>query len=394
MKTTPSCGRPRLSRRQLLRDALRVGAVSAGGLALSACDQSSAVVQERADPADDTSMPEGNFRVDVHCHHIPDFYRISLAAHGIVTAGGIPIPPWSPQLAVDFMDKYAIRTQIVSISEPGVAYLPSPMERLAMARQINDYSKDALIDAGSGLAGRFGAFAVLPLGNPNDPQDVINACLEAERAINVLGLDGIGILSNYAGVYLGDPRLTPLMATLNALDAMVFVHPVTPVKPDSIVLPTFLFEFTFDTTRAAVNMLYNGVYRLYPRIRWLLAHAGGTLPFLAYRTSLFTVTPAAADNLGLPVLDEVEVFGSYRNLFYDTALSPAPSAMKSVREVTTLDHILFATDYPFSLPAFLVTATGDPQPRLSETFSNDERLMVERDNALAQFPRLAALQSR
>ena len=255
--------------------------------------------------------------------------------------------------------------------------------------QINDYTTNELINS-SDFPGRFGGFAVLPIGDPNNPQDIANASAEAIRAVTVLGMDGIGLLSNYAGIYLGDPRLTPLMETLNALGAMVFVHPVTPVKPDSIVLPTFLFEFTFDTTRAAVNMLYNGVYRLFPNIRWLLAHAGGTLPYLAYRTSLFTLTPAAADALGLPVLDEVDVLGSYADLYYDTALSPAAPAMKSVREVTSLDHILFATDWPFSGPVFAATTSGDPQPRLSDTFDNAERLMVERDNALAQFPGLAS----
>jgi predicted TIM-barrel fold metal-dependent hydrolase len=242
------------------------------------------------------------------------------------------------------------------------------------------------------LAGRFGGFACLPLGNPNDPLDLVNASAEALRAMNTLGMDGIGLLSNYDGIYLGDPRFEPLMATLNALGAMVFLHPVTPVKPDNIVLPTFLFEFTFDTTRAVVNMLYHGVFKRYPNIRWLLAHAGGTIPFLSYRTSLFTLTPVAAQNLGLPVLNEVEVFGSYRDLYYDTALSPAPAAMKSVREVTDVSHVMFATDWPFSAPVFIVP--GDPAPQLSESFDNPERTMVERDNALDNFPRIAALFGR
>jgi len=381
-------------RRQLLKGAFQAGTASIGGFALAGCGNSSPIsaAQASENPDDGSSLPQGNFRVDVHCHHIPDFYRVSLAAHGVVTAGGIPIPPWSPELAVNFMNQYGIQTQVVSISEPGVAYLPTPQERRAMAMQINDYTKETLIDAGSAqLAGRFGGFAVLPLGDPDDPQDIANACSEAIRAITVLGMDGIGLLSNYQGIYLGDRRLTPLMETLDALGAMVFLHPVTPVRPTSIVLPTFLFEFTFDTTRAAVNMLYNGVYRLFPRIRWLLAHAGGTLPFLSYRTSLLTLSPAAADSLGLEVLNEVDVFGSYADLYYDTALSPAPAAMKSVREVTSLEHILFATDWPFSGPVFLASTSGDPQPRLSQSFSNAERLKVERDNALAQFPRLRAL---
>jgi predicted TIM-barrel fold metal-dependent hydrolase len=380
-----------LSRREILKQAFGAGAITVGGLALGACGDSSPVAAAAASEGDTGALPPGNFRVDVHCHHIPDFYRLSLAEYGQVTAGGIPIPPWSPQMAVKFMNDYGIQMQVVSISEPGVTHLPTAQQRLALARQVNDYTTETLINGTGALASRFGGFAVLPLGDLNDPLDVLNACAEAERAINVLGMDGIGILTNYQGVYLGDPRLSPLMATLNALGAMVFVHPVTPVKPASIVLPTFLFEFPFDTTRAAVNMLYMGVYRAHPRIRWLLAHAGGTLPFLSYRTSLFTVTPAAADSLGLPALDEVEVLGSYRNLFYDTALSPASAAMRSVREVTSLEHILFATDWPFSGPVFEVTATGDPQPRLSDTFNAGERLKVERENALAQFPRIQSL---
>ena len=385
---------PALDRRALLTGALQLGTASVGALALAGCEATGAPL-----PADseepEVTLPSGNFRVDVHCHHIPDFYRLSLATHGVLTAGGIPIPAWSPSLAVEFMNRYGIQTQVVSISEPGVAYLSTAEERLAMAMQLNDYTTQELINSSTSLlAGRFGGFAVLPLGDLNDPADIVNACNEARRAIQVLGMDGVGIFSNYQGVYLGDPRLLPLMQVLNELEAMVFLHPVTPVKPAAITLPSFLFEFTFDTTRAAVNMLYNGTYRKFPRIRWLLAHAGGTLPFLAYRTSLLTLSPALADNLGLEILDQVELFGSYRKLYYDTALSPAPSAMKSVREVTSLDHILFATDWPFSNLAFLLSVDGDPQPRLSETFTNAERILVERDNALDQFPRIAAMQGR
>lgn len=320
-------------------------------------------------------------RIDVHCHHIPDFYRQSLAEHGIVTAGGIPIPAWSPELAVKFMTDYGIAAQVVSISEPGVTYLPTAAERLEMARRINDYTRETLLPTK-----RFGGFAVLPLGDPNDPADIANASGEAVRAIRTLGLDGVGVFSNYDGVYLGDPRLDPLMATLNALGVMVFVHPVTPAEYPDLGLPTFLYEFPFDTTRAAVNMSYKQVFTRYPRIRWLLAHAGGTLPFLAYRTSLLQGSVAAAQNLGLQDFDKQNL--DWGRLFYDTALSPAPSAMKSVREVTAVSHIMFATDWPFSGPLFVVP--GDPAPQLAETFSADERRQVLRDNQLTQFPTLRA----
>jgi predicted TIM-barrel fold metal-dependent hydrolase len=324
-------------------------------------------------------------RIDVHCHHIPDFYRQSLADHGITEAGGKKLPAWSPQKAVTFMNRFGIAAQVVSISEPGVAHLPTAQKRVVMARQINDYTYETLIHGTGTTARRFGGFAVLPLGDLDDPADIANAQAEATRAIKQLGFDGVGLFSQYRGVYLGDDRLKPLMKTLNQLGAMVFVHPVTPVHPD-LGLPAFLFEFPFDTTRAAVNLSYHRTFTLYPRIRWLLAHAGGTLPFLAYRTSLLQYVTPIMQNLGLGLLDKQNL--DYGRLFYDTALSPAPSAMMSVREVAPVSHIMFATDWPFSAQVF--TIPGDPAPQLKRSFDSAELQQVLHGNALHQFPKLRA----
>lgn len=365
------------------RNLLRAGTIAAGAAAVSLTPTRVAPAQAQALPLPPAGCPH---RIDVHCHHIPDFYRVAMAQHGHVTAGGIPIPPWTPELAVAFMNNYGIQAQVVSISEPGVTFVADPQERLQLARQVNDWTRETLLDTTSKLTGgRFGAFGLLPLRDAS-PVDVTNASLEAIRCMAELELDGIGMFSHYSGVYLGDPRLDPLMATLNTLGAMVFVHPVIPAGQPDLLLPEFLFEFPFDTTRAAVNMSYLQVFTRYPNIRWTLAHAGGTLPYLAYRTSLLQAYPVAAQNLGLADFDDQNL--DWSRLFYDTALSPAPSAMKAVREVTSVDHVLFATDWPFSYPVFVVP--GDPAPQLDDSFNASERRMVERHNALAQFPRLAA----
>lgn len=366
-----------LTRRTLL------GGIAAGAVASTITTGISTALAPMASALPLRAGPRN--RIDVHCHHIPDFYRASLAEHGITEAGGKKLPAWSPQAAVSFMNKFGIAAQVVSISEPGVAYLPTAAERLAMARQVNDYTYETLIKGSGEAAKRFGAFAVLPLGDLDDPADIANAQAEATRAIKELGFDGIGIFSQYKGVYLGDPRLDPLMRTLNSLRAMTFIHPVTPVHPD-LGLPAFLFEFPFDTTRAAVNLSYHHAFTKYPRVRWLLAHAGGTLPFLAYRTSLLQYVTPVMQNLGLGVLDEQNL--DYGRLFYDTALSPAPSAMMSVREVAPISHIMFATDWPFSAEVF--TIPGDPAPQLKRSFDDDELAQVLHDNALKQFPNLRA----
>ncbi|MFC9590004.1 amidohydrolase family protein [Streptomyces sp. NPDC056944] len=332
-------------------------------------------------------VSRGRDRIDVHCHLIPDFYRRDLAAHGITEIGGVPVPLWSPDLAVNFMNRYGIQTQVVSVSEPGVTYLSSAADRVATAQRLNTYASQDLVHTTSPrLKGRFGGFAVLPLGGTVDEQDVAHAVTEARRAVRDLKLDGVGIFSSYGGTYLGDPVFAPLMKALDDLGAMVFIHPSTPQSYPDLGLPPFLYEFTFDTTRALVNMLYKAVYQRYPRIRWLAAHAGGTLPYISYRTSLLTLTPAIAQQVGAAGLDDSSPH--FRKIFYDTALSPAPQAMKSVRELAGTERVLFATDWPFTSALFL--SAGDPAPQLNETFSPAERLAVERSNALAQFPALAA----
>ncbi|MEU6289376.1 amidohydrolase family protein [Streptomyces sp. NPDC046988] len=368
-----------MRRRGLLKAALPLGV---GATALGTGSAAAT-----GDARSEAPARRGRDRIDVHCHLIPDFYRRSLAAHGITEIGGVPVPAWSPNLAVDFMNRYGIQTQVVSVSEPGVTYLSSAKDRVAMAQRLNTYTSRDLVHATSArLKGRFGGFAVLPLGSAPDEQDVSHAVTEAKRAVRDLKMDGVGLFSSYGGKYLGDPLFAPLMKALDDLGAMVFIHPVTPQNHPDLGLPPFLYEFTFDTTRALVNMLYKCVYQRYPRIRWLAAHAGGTLPYISYRTSLLTLTPAIAQQVGAAGLDDSSPH--FRRLFYDTALSPAPQAMKSVRELAGTEHVLFATDWPFASALFL--GAGDPAPQLDETFSPAERLAVERSNALAQFPALAA----
>jgi 6-methylsalicylate decarboxylase len=317
-------------------------------------------------------------RIDVHAHLIPDFYRQAMKDHNVAGDGGLPTPSWSPSAAVNFMDKFGIQTQVVSLSEPGFGFLPDRTAREQMARRVNEYIRDGLIHVApsSPLHRRFGGFASLPLGNADDPKEVAAACAEAIRAINTLGLDGIGLYSNYNGIYLGDPRLDPLMRTLEELKAYVFIHPVAPpVKPD-LSMPTFVLEFPFETTRAITNMLYKGIFLRYPFIRWQAAHAGGTIPFLSYRSALLALNLNPRNS-------------AYSRLFYDTALSAAPPAMAAVRKITDVSHILLGTDYPYGGIVYALKLPGDPNAELNDTFNSAERLMVDRQNALAQLPRLA-----
>ncbi|MEU5763937.1 amidohydrolase family protein [Nocardia sp. NPDC047648] len=326
--------------------------------------------------------PSGTYRIDLHAHFLPPDYRAALLEHGHVTIGGYPTPDWSPEQALAFMDYYGIQAQALSVSDPGVSFLRGK-EATDMARYCNTYAAGLLRDHPE----RFGAFAVLPM--PDIPASIA----EAAYALDELRLDGVVLLSAYDGVYLGDPRFEPLLIALNQRNAYVFVHPAAiaaDAKP-KLPLPDFLEEFTFDTTRAATLMMATGMTQRYPNIRFQLAHAGGTLPFLSHRISVASQTVIGElwpEDLPRPsLLDTQRQIG---NFYYDTALSGSAAAMASVLAVGKRDHVVFGSDWPFSALTLPQSGTHDPAPGLSDIFDADQRMEVERINPLRQLPRLAA----
>ncbi len=354
-----------LDRRQLLKAAAGFGGLVAGG---------SLPFAARA------LVPRT--RIDVHAHLIPDFYRKAIDAYGVLDASGAALPDWSPTAAVNFMNKFGIQAQVLSLPEPGLAFIPELAERVRMATELNDYVRDELVYASSATPyrGRFGGFATLPLGDPRDPNDVAAARAEAIRALSTLQLDGVVLYTSYTGVYLGDSKLAPLMQTLNALKARVMVVPVVPPlappDPSGLPMPASVLELPFETTRVATNMLYKLVYLLYPNICWQFSEGGGTTPFLSFRSGLLAL------NLNPDV-------SSYAKLHFDTASATAPATVASMRKVTDVSHILLGTDYPYTAALYANKPEGDPNVELNDSFSPAERQCVDRGNALSQLPRLA-----
>jgi predicted TIM-barrel fold metal-dependent hydrolase len=325
-------------------------------------------------------------RIDVHAHFLPAGYRAVLARHELDEIAGVQVPEWSAQLHGEFARAWGIDASVVSISDPGI-WFGDLGEARETARMVNEEGA-ALV---ASEPPRWGALAALPL------PDVDASLTELAHAFDVLALDGVALLSNAGGVYLGDPSLSELYAELDRRSATVFVHPAVPSERPALVYPPFLFEFTFDTTRAFVNLMYLGVFENHPNIRWLFAHAGGTLPYLAFRTSLGAFNPFVAANVpqGPPAY--------YARAYYDTALSYARSSFASLREIAPLDHIAFGSDWPFARALFDASQTelpewatgdvpheGDPAPPLRDLAAG-ERPQVDCATAEALFPRLAAL---
>lgn len=313
-----------------------------------------------------------SFTIDVHHHILPDFFwNATNDAHGPV--GGFAPPPWSKQGMLSYMDDAGIDVAITSISTPGV-HMGDDAAASDLARRVNELSAAMVQERPN----RLGGFAALPL------PDVDGALRELEYGLDTLKLDGVVLFSNARGIYLGDDRFRPLFDELQRRGTTVFVHPTA--SPDqssrNLGLPDTLIDFTADTTRAVAQLHYRGIFARTPNVKFIFAHAGGTIPYLATRFGIvdeMNIIPGgeergtAADTL--------------RRLYWDTALSYRDPVLRMLREVVGLDQVLFGSDFPYLRRDLAVNCVRI----LKQTteLAADERARVMSGNAIRLFPRFA-----
>jgi predicted TIM-barrel fold metal-dependent hydrolase len=313
-------------------------------------------------------------RIDVHHHIVPAEYRADVERRGLLAAAGAPFPSWDPHSTLEMLDRQGIAAAVTSITSPGV-HFGDDVAACALARRCNEISARLVAEHPT----RFGAFAILPL------PDVKGALLELEHALDRLDFDGVVLLSSHSdGTYPGDPRFEELMAELDRRRAVAFVHPTIPKTSEAIRIgvPGFVGEFTFDTTRAAMNLIWTGTVERYPNVRFILSHAGGTTPYLAQRIALMGALPEFRERAPQGAIHYLKRF------YYDTALSANPNALRSLQELVGPEQILFGSDFPFA-PEPIARASIEGLARY-DGFDAADRAKIERANALALLPRLAA----
>jgi predicted TIM-barrel fold metal-dependent hydrolase len=298
-------------------------------------------------------------RIDAHAHVLPAAY--------VELLGGVPVLPAPLEGLVATMERHDIDAAVISTGPPG-AFIGDVGRSRELARAANEGLAAIVRDA----PGRFAGLATLPL------PDVDAAAAEVGHALDALELDGVMLLSNVAGTYLGDRKLDPVLAELDRRSAYAFVHPTfPPYAPPIGHHPVWLYEFPFETVRAITSLIYGGALERYPNIRFQMSHLGGAAPFLAHRlASLADREPEAAAAAPAGALEYL------RRLYYDTGLSNHAPGLAATREVTDLDHIVFGTDWPYAA----LPSGGDPAPDLDVLGS--DRVAVESENLGALVPRL------
>ena len=275
-------------------------------------------------------------KIDTHQHFFPPPYVEAIGMEAL--AAQMPnkkAPQWSAQSAIAMMDAHGIGEGILSVSS-----VPPQANTPQLLRACNESGADLR----ARYPGRFGSFASLPLPN-------IDASLaEIAYAIETLKVDGFIVFASYDGRYLGDPHFAPLFEELNRRAAVVFIHPNDPSYAIPAVAPASVLEFPFETTRTAASLIISGALQRYKAIRFILSHAGGTLPYILPRLTLsVAMMPGVAELVG-------DVSQAVRTFYFDTALSVGNTTLAALAQIVDPDRILFGTDFPMA-PAFVIDSS-------------------------------------
>jgi aminocarboxymuconate-semialdehyde decarboxylase len=310
-------------------------------------------------------------RWDLHTHYYPEaYFRLIEEVGGDFSFAksptgqtiirfrgsrffGITAPMTDPAKRLEDMDRVGIDVEVLSLSTPNVYFAP-PARQAEVARLANDAYAELIARHPT----RFKAFASIPMDDPDA------ALRELDRAIRELRLQGVVVLSNVNGRALTDPRYRPFFEECDRREVCVFMHPMIPANAEAFseyVLGPIV-GFPFDTSLAVARLCYAGYFKQLPRIRWILGHLGGAVPYLFERLDNgwrdFAECRANIDELPSVYL---------RRLHYDTVSFSRPSLELAIAQVG-VDHLVMGSDYPHLLGS------------IERSVSSIESLDVSRDD--------------
>jgi len=296
-------------------------------------------------------------------------------------------PNKSAAQSLEDMDKAGVSIALCSTIGPGI-WMGNLADTRRLAREINDYAAKVRSD----YPGRYGMFTMLPL------PDIDASLKEIEYGLDTLKADGVYMYTNWGGKslygdkYLGDAALAPIYAELNRRKAIVYTHPKDAACCEGIIpgVGSGTVEYTMDTARTIVSLLYSGTASRYPDVRFIFSHGGGALPGMIGRLAGASATylqdggtlragaPAPRTTEAMPkgVLYELQKF------YYDTSSAVNPLGVGGLRKMVPLSQILFGGDFPF-----VVTAEQVKLLKECEVFNARELQAVYSENTCRLFPK-------
>ena len=293
------------------------------------------------------TMMQAQGVIDMHSHIITPEFMSALDKEGRLLDEGFPLPKWDAEAQLKWMDEAGIHTSVLTLAAPQ----PTSAK---VVRATNEAAAKLKYEHPD----RFRFCAALPL------PDVDAAIEEARYALDVLSADGIKLATNVNGQYLGAPELDTLFSFLNERKAVVILHPHRPDPVNKQVMqqtPLAMQEYLSETTRAVSNMISRNVLARYNNIKVVVPHCGAYLPLAIPR--MRSLTPVMQTN---KMVGEIDYEANLRALYYDLAGAHSPEVIRMLLTITTPDHLLYGSDYPYVVPQVLTQSLARMKDYLSK----------------------------
>jgi predicted TIM-barrel fold metal-dependent hydrolase len=258
-----------------------------------------------------------------------------------------------------FMRRHGITCSVISLANPWLDFL-EPESALQTAQEINNDLEQASAENNSSTSHqdvKLYAFGCLPLSAP--AKDIVT---EIQRLKTLKHVKGVIMGTTGLGKGLDDPNLDDVYSALAETSTLVFLHPHYGL-PDSAfggpeviaksghVLPLAL-GFPLETTIAVARMYLAGVFDRHPKLEFLLAHSGGTLPFLAGRIEScvahereFVANGGHQQGPKRSIWDVLT-----KNIYLDAVIYGQPGLKAAIEASGSVDRVMFGTDHPFFPP--------------------------------------------
>ena len=295
---------------------------------------------------------------DIHCHFVPPkFYQfvreqdafavrvkrtedeaVDLDIRGMHF--GLNTTFFELPKQVERMQKDGIERAILSLATPFIDYHLEAKLALTAARMFNDGLAEAIAHDRQ----RFGAWAFLPMQDPDAAAAELRRCVRDHRFI------GGHIATNVRGAYLHDNQFRPVYQAARELDVPLFVHPADPLGKDRTrdYELTIVAGYLFDTTINILKMICSGFLDEWQGLKLVCAHAGAFAPALRARMQREVDTnPQLSATLKMPV-------GDYLRRLYFDSICFEPDMLRYVASVVPVEHVMLGSDAPFPL--------GEPDP--------------------------------
>jgi predicted TIM-barrel fold metal-dependent hydrolase len=265
------------------------------------------------------------------------------------------------------MEEQDISKSYLSISSPGV-YLNVPSQNatdhaIALSRRVNEYASKVKAEYPT----KFGFFASLPL------PDIDAALAEIEYCFTKLEPkpDGVVLMSNFYGTYLGDPVLDPVYEAINALGVTILEHPTTPCTEANALRfqvngsapaisqagwqalnrpiatrqsPAPELDFPLESARTFADLVGNEAPNRFPHIRWIIPHAGGAL-IPTFDRIILSLPLFSSANLTEAGLKEILA----KHFYFDLAgPMPVTAAIPALLRWVDYTKLLYGSDTPWT----------------------------------------------